>query len=173
MKPRLVNAITGRFNGRQRELRCNVLVRPFTGTDQPGGASCNCSGIWDTGATNSAITKEVAKKLSLKPIDQVETGTANGVCIFNVYLVQIVILDRITKVVRVTEANLRGADMLIGMDIIGDGDFAISTDTKTGDMYLSYQVPSQGKIDFVEKSNQRNKQHRATLRKKNRKKKKK
>lgn len=62
--------------------------------------------------------------------------------------------------------------MLIGMDVIGDGDFAISTDPKSGDMYLSYRVPSQGKIDFVERSNQLKNQARANLRKKNRKKKK-
>ena len=105
-------------------------------------------------------------------MDQVITSTSNGFRISNVYLVQINILDKITKIINVTEANLNGADMLIGMDVIGDGDFAISTDLESGYMYLSYQVPSRGKIDFVEKSNQREKQKRAKLRKKNRRKKK-
>lgn len=166
------NAITGHFKGRQRELRCNVEVGTFTGLNDLSESVCVCSGIWDTGATNSAIDEKVAKKLSLEPIDQVITSTANGIRTSNVYLIRIKILNRIVKVIRVTEAVLNNADMLIGMDIIGDGDFAISTDPKSGDMYLSYRIPSQGKIDFVEKSEQRKKQIRATMKKKNRKKKK-
>lgn len=166
------NAITGRFKGRQRELRCDVVVQPLVGDGMLNDANCVCSGIWDTGATNSAIDGKVVEKLSLKPIDQVMTSTANGMRVSNVYLIQITILDRIMKVINVTEASLNNADMLIGMDVIGDGDFAISTDRKSGDMFLSYQVPSQGKIDFVERSNQRKKQTRVTARKKNRKKKK-
>lgn len=62
------------------------------------------------------------------------------------------ILGDITKVLQVTEAKLSGLDVLIGMDVIGDGDFAISHNHKTNDTILSYRTPSVGKIDFVEQA---------------------
>lgn len=35
------------------------------------GASLTTQGIWDTGATNSVITKSAAQELGLKPISRV------------------------------------------------------------------------------------------------------
>ena len=47
----------------------------------------------------------------------------------------------------VTEADLGEEDILVGMDIISQGDFAVTNDK--GKTCLSFQVPSQGKIDLV------------------------
>lgn len=46
----------------------------------------------------------------------------------------------------VTEGCLNGADMLIGMDIIGLGDFAI-THKNMGTVF-SFQIPSTHEYDF-------------------------
>ncbi len=154
--PQKYNAITGHFSGRQKELRCEIGILPFPRVGEDNRFANVYSGIWDTGATNSAITPKVVKELGLKPTGIAQTSTANGVRQCNVYLIEMRILGDIVKVVNVTEADLNGADALIGMDIIGDGDFAISTDTKTGDMNVSYRTPSQGKIDFVEMANKQN-----------------
>lgn len=51
-------------------------------------------------------------------------------------------------IIRVTESkNIAGADVLIGMDILCQGDFAITNkDKKT---VMSYRFPSQDRIDYV------------------------
>ena len=46
------------------------------------------------------------------------------------------------------EKNIQGADVLIGMDVINCGDFAISNlDGKTS---FSFRMPSLERIDFAE-----------------------
>ena len=47
--------------------------------------------------------------------------------------------------------NLRGYDVLIGMDIIGLGDFAITH--LEGDTKFSFRIPSQADIDFARDDN--------------------
>ena len=48
---------------------------------------------------------------------------------------------------RVTDGNILGTDVLIGMDIINTGDFAVTNvDGKT---CMSFQMPSIRRIDFV------------------------
>ncbi|MBR0403214.1 retroviral-like aspartic protease family protein [Candidatus Saccharibacteria bacterium] len=86
------------------------------------------SAIWDTGATNTVISKQVARELKLKPISTTELRVVNGTIICNVYKIIINIANRIKKVINVTEAELGNIDVLIGMDIIGDGDFTITGD---------------------------------------------
>jgi hypothetical protein len=49
--------------------------------------------------------------------------------------------------VSVVEGDLRDIDVLIGMDIIGLGDLAITT--HRGVMVVSFVTPSLGRIDFV------------------------
>ena len=55
--------------------------------------------------------------------------------------------------VRVTKGNLGDADVLIGMDIISQGDFAV---TNVGGLTkFSFRVPSATHIDFVEDDKKR------------------
>lgn len=66
-----------------------------------------------------------------------------------VYLVKIMLPNRvITNVMRVTKAAPAGVDVLIGMDLIAWGDFAVtSKDNKT---ILSFRAGSQQRIDFTQ-----------------------
>ena len=48
-------------------------------------------GIWDTGATTSAISSNIAKKCNLIPISKAEVHTAGGLVSQNVYLVDILV----------------------------------------------------------------------------------
>ena len=120
---------------------------PSSGGDHPEFISFKA--IWDTGATGSVITREVVSKLSLDPIDNTEVHTANGMRDSNVYLVNIGLRNNVAfSGVSVTDGELADCDILIGMDIIGAGDFGVShSDGKT---CMSFQVPSGRKIDFVE-----------------------
>ncbi len=48
---------------------------------------------------------------------------------------------------RVAKVVLRDADVLIGMDIINHGDFAVTN--RDGRTKFSFRIPSQADIDFV------------------------
>jgi len=65
----------------------------------------------------------------------------------NVYLPNNVAFSNIL----VTKGKLLGADLLIGMDIINRGDFAVTN--KGGLTKFSFRYPSQTHIDFVEEHN--------------------
>jgi hypothetical protein len=104
--------------------------------------------IWDTGATASAVTQHVVDTLSLKPIRMAVVQTGAGAYRTEVYLVNIALPNHVTfHSVHVTRGDIAEADVLIGMDIIGTGDFAI-TNLK-GKTVCSFRWPSCTKIDFV------------------------
>lgn len=105
--------------------------------------------IWDTGATNTTITKALATKLKLKPVGKVTVKGVNSTSIENTYLLDIYLPNKIVvKVLNVTECSALSSDfeMLIGMDIIGLGDFAVTN--KNNKTTLSFCIPSLDEIDF-------------------------
>ena len=108
--------------------------------------------IWDTGATNTAIASTVVAKLGLKPITFVPVGTGGGQVVAPVHLVNIVLPNNvIVQGVQVTELkDLNNCDMLIGMDIITKGDFAVTH--VNGKTCFSFRTPSSAQIDFVPES---------------------
>jgi len=80
-----------------------------------------------------------------------------------VYLVNIYLPNNVAfSIVRVTKAKLLGADLLVGMNIVNRGDFAVTN--KNGDTKFSFRYPSETHIDFVEEH------HAATKKKKNKRK---
>lgn len=107
---------------------------------------------WDTGATKSSISKELIQELQLKPIKKDKVTPTTGIAQKEVYNIDILLKNDsdILIPVEVTEGdNLKqtGIDMLIGMDIIHFGDFAISNyNDKT---CFSFRYPSKGLIDFT------------------------
>lgn len=120
--------------------------------------------IWDTGATHSAITKKVANDLQLQSTGVREVKHAQGKSMTNTYLVGIILPDNvIVPQVPVTEVDLipddntednKNPQILIGMDIIALGDFAVTNaDNKT---VLSFRVPSVERIDFIPDSKEHN-----------------
>ena len=66
----------------------------------------------------------------------------------DVFLVNIVLPNKVGfPELTVTAGKLYGADVLIGMDIIGKGDFAVTH--PNGNTKFSFRMPSQADIDFV------------------------
>ncbi|MDO8524476.1 MAG: aspartyl protease family protein [bacterium] len=120
--------------------------------------------IWDTGATHSAITKKVVDDLNLQPTGARETRHAGGKSLNNTYLVNISLPDGVmVPHVRVTEVQLIPDDnvsddkqpqLLIGMDIIGLGDFAVTN--ANGKTTFSFRIPSVQEIDFVPDAQEKN-----------------
>ena len=146
-------AFTKRYSTRVNPLTTAVTVSigfdPKTTKSFP--APKQFVAIWDTGATNSVITKKVVRACGLKPIGMTQGAHAGGVSNRGVFLVNIGLPSRRGFAhVRVTEGDMVGdADVLIGMDIIGEGDFAVTH--KDGKTTFSFRVPSIKTIDFRRK----------------------
>lgn len=149
-------AFTIRYGGRVRVLKTEVGIfcpsseeeaKPVTPQVKP------CIAIWDTGATGTVVTKQVADELGLKPIGITEVYHAQGKGLTNEYLVNVALLNGVViPGVRVTEGILAGCDVLIGMDIIAMGDFAVTNANSNGGTTFSFCIPSVAEIDFVPRS---------------------
>ncbi len=104
--------------------------------------------IWDTAATSTVITRQVIEDLKLPPKGMVKVNTSGGPIQSSVYQIALVLASRVgVSELKVTEAPLvKGAHVLIGMDIISLGDFAISN--AGGKTTFSFRSPSLHEIDF-------------------------
>lgn len=114
--------------------------------------------IWDTGATGTVITKKVANELGIQPTGITEVQHAGGISQSNTYLINVTLPNEVTiQGVKVTEGVLaEGAPVLIGMDIIGLGDFAVSHCNEHGGTTMSFCIPSSEEIDFIPQSQEKN-----------------
>ncbi len=136
---------------RQIVTPVEVSIPPVANAPATPGIKVNA--IWDTGATGSVITTKLATALKLFPVTKANVSTANGTVIQNVYFVSIVLPNGVRfNGVKVTEVkSLNGPfEVLIGMDIISYGDFAISN--FGGKTTVSFRVPSIPVVDFVPQS---------------------
>ena len=103
--------------------------------------------IWDSGATNTVISQEIIRALALEPIGVTLVNTSGGIRQTYTYLIHVTLENRVQfQHIRVTEGSIYGADILIWMDIITQGDLAITNKDKM--TTFSFQVPSREKIDF-------------------------
>ncbi len=125
-------------------------------TPELGKPSLSVNAIWDTGATNSVISPQVAKDLGLIPIGMTNVHTTGSIERCNVYKIDLLLPNQVTVMdVRVTGMNIYSADALIGMDIIALGDFAV-TNAK-GKTCFTFRTPSRRVIDFVKETEKENK----------------
>lgn len=107
------------------------------------------TGIWDTGATGSVVTNKVVTECGLKPTGVKKVYGVHGEGKTNTYLVNVRLPNKVDfSYLEVTEGKLVGADVLIGMDIIASGDFAITG--KDGKTTFSFAYPALSMIDFAE-----------------------
>ena len=106
-----------------------------------GQAFAEYNAIWDTGATNSAITPGLAASLGLLPTGKAQFEGAFGGKTTNTYDIEVELPNNnIIKNINVGEIEpAHDSDIVIGMDIIGRGDFAIS-----GGRFFSYCTPPFG-----------------------------
>lgn len=145
------NNFTARYPGIAQELRstCRVSMAWDNQSDQPEPEEHRFHGIWDTGATGTLISETVVERCGLKQTGLAIIRTANG----NedrvpTYVINLRLPNHVVVVgVPVALGSFGNADVLIGMDVITQGDFAVSNwDGRTS---FSFRVPSRGEIDFV------------------------
>lgn len=161
------NSFTHHYHGISGALITEVLVsRFFDPMVGPRPEFMEILAVWDTGATNTAITYEIAAKLGLKPITSRTVNTANGARKSDVFLINLMLPNKFgIPGIAATAIELAGdIDMLVGMDVIGLGDFAITNlDGKTS---FSFRSPSFQRIDFVADAHKaQRKRHKSATRK--------
>lgn len=149
------NCFTLQYESRARELTTPVGVSEPLGPGLGDSSSVRLetfTGVWDTGATCSVISRDVVEALMLGPIDRVVAETAGGTYEACGYLVAVHLPNGVVvPAIRVLDSpSIGGADALIGMDIIGHGDLAITN--LGGRTCMSFQMPSGRRIDFAEDS---------------------
>jgi hypothetical protein len=128
----------------------NVLVTKVQIVVPGSNKACEVNAIWDTGATGSVITSNVAKALGLIPTGMAQVHTANGMATQNTYTIHIGLPNKaLIQDIIATEVNAlsSGCDALIGMDVITLGDFSITN--HNGVTCMSFRVPSSHEIDYV------------------------
>ena len=151
------SAFTATGNGRIREIVTDLnLSLPFLPQVPPTSnpALFPAKALWDTGATNCAITKEKAMEIGLAVVGKANVGHADGESIQNVYLLNLYLPNRIViPMVRATECkSAKGNfDFIIGMDIITLGDFALTN--VGGISTVSFRIPPSRTIDYVKEIN--------------------
>ena len=147
-----IHALSSHFRGLANVIISDIEVRnPVT------GMILQTKAIWDTGATNTVVTEEAAKKLGLLSFGKTNVSGVHGLKLVNRYFVNITLNNKsISLDIPVTECSALSPDesigVLIGMDIINKGDFAITN--HNGRTLMSFRVPSLQEIDFVQGINQ-------------------
>jgi len=153
-KELLPQAFTVRHNGLASFLICNVDVGiPMQMNVNQVEPVQNKRALWDTGATGSVISKQLAEEIGLVPVGRSLVTGVNGTFECNKYLIDVYLPNHVrVQDVFVTESSGIQHDLLIGMDIIKIGDFALTFNN--GSTIFSYQFPPTHQIDFVMEINE-------------------
>ena len=131
----------------------NVLTTPVEIIDPFTGNKIQTRGLWDTGATDSAITESLAQEMGLIKVTDIDVSGVHGIKQVPAYYVDIALnkgaVSSKSIVSECTELSADGSvGVLIGMNIINQGDFAITN--FQGKTTMSFRIPSKQKIDFVD-----------------------
>lgn len=156
------NAFTTRFSGRAEELKSQISVseayHPSSGLPPPPRR--DYVAVWDTGAMHTVIRKKVAQDLGILPsgkIDVEVVGEGDDSQLIEgvpTYVVNLYLPSGVGVIgVPVSEGGTPGCDVLLGMDVVTMGDFAI-THYQNGFTCMSFVIPSSQTIDFVSQINE-------------------
>ena len=118
--------------------------------------------LWDTGATNSVMSRELAERIKLPAIDRAQTIGVHGKEEVNVYLLDLFLMNNIqfnnhkvtSCILSKNDGIKNGKDigLLIGMDIIALCDFTITQEINEKGLLcsvFSVRFPSaQQPIDY-------------------------
>lgn len=110
--------------------------------------------LWDTGATGTCISENVQRDLGLVAISRQKICTPSSTIEVDVCLVDVELPNKVLMrdvPVAVTKIGDQGIGMLIGMNIISKGDFAVSN--FNNHTVFTFRVPSQKTTDYVAETN--------------------
>jgi len=146
-----VNVFTWEYKTKVDVLITDIKVgAPFDEASPPESPPSDVfQAIWDTGSAHSSISNRIVQTYQLNSTGEYNVITAIGQSSKPTYSVSLWLPSQI-RIPRVSVAQIElvGADVLIGMDIISLGDFAVTY--KHGKTVLSFRIPSIECIDFTQ-----------------------
>jgi hypothetical protein len=124
-------AFTCRYNSRSLRLISEVEIFPASATPNQSPPGRKYQALYDTGATHSSISPKVVADLQLDSIGAINLGVGGGTLPTTAHLVNLALPNKVLfQMWRVSKVALHGGiDVLIGMDILGIGDFTVTTTT--------------------------------------------
>ena len=150
-------ALTIKANGRLNRILTDISVSAAYDPSAPPTPAPNqiaAKALWDTGATRSVISKELVKTLGLIAVGKTNVSHGGGDGEDKdvpTYLVNIQLPNKVGFAgVLVTEfppPKDGSFNIIVGMDIIGIGDLAITN--VSGKTWMSFRTPSSEAIDYV------------------------
>ena len=151
-----IQAFTLRFSGRADRIITDVRVSDDFDPENPPAEEpslTDTKALWDTGATGSVISQDLANQLGLKATGKATVNHAGGqgnclTYVVNLYLPNSV---AIAGVQVMSSPSLPGFEVIIGMNIICHGDLSITNEG--GETMVSFRTPSIKAIDYVESAN--------------------
>jgi hypothetical protein len=154
-QPSRYHSFTSRYDGISNQLVSKVkiasAIEPDGNDNFEFSDEFKFDALWDTGAMCSLITPHVAKRLGLISLGKQLMRTPSGETQTEVYYINVLLPNNCSiHRVKALEGIPAGFDMLIGMDIIGLGDFAVSN--YAGKTMFSFRIPSACEIDFTNRS---------------------
>lgn len=140
------SAFTSTYPGIVSQLKSDAFV--IYGKDK-----FKAIALWDTGATTTCISENVAQSLKLIPIGKTSIQTPSGQKVVNTYMVDVALPNGvIVQNVLVCDSDIgtQGIDLLIGMNIINLGEFCVSTYEKK--TTFSLIIPPISEANFIPKA---------------------
>ena len=137
------SAFVSEYGGISKRLETEATV-------EYKGGNIAVRALWDTGATSTCISMDVVAALGLVPLGKQKILTPSGISSANTYQVDILLPNNVMAkdiVVCDSEIGAQKIGMLIGMDIICEGDFAVSN--FNGKTAFTFRIPSQKRADYV------------------------
>ena len=117
----------------------------FKNGEFPSKVYTSQNAVWDTGATNTLISSKVVQNLGLKPYGTSGFSTANVIVEAKVYEIHLAIPSAgVVCNVMAMEKDDEDYEVVIGMDVISQGDFAFTN--HDGHSTYSFRLPSQEEI---------------------------
>ena len=139
-------SFTTSYNSYSNVLKNEVIIGEHIDDNKTKMYHKKWTALWDTGATNSVITKDVVNALGLKPVMKTTAATPAGTYDAYCYYIDLYLPNHVVITgLLVMEGSPMGCDILVGMDVISKGDFAV---THSGKTVFSFRMPSCTTIDF-------------------------
>ena len=137
-------AFTSAYKGLSNVLKNKVKIRAYAND----AFAKEYNALWDTGSTNSSIKESLVRELGLRPVAYGQSRTMHGVYNTPCYYIDVELPNHvIIEKLLVLKGNSPDWDILIGMDVIAKGDFAISN--YQGNTVFTFRCPSCMTFDFV------------------------
>lgn len=146
-------ALTLKASGRTDRIISDLEVCPAFDPQKPPTPlppRIKTKALWDTGASRSVLTTDLVKALKLSAVGTSQVHHGDGSSTRNIYLVNFYLPNGVGMLgVLASEfpASHSHFAALIGMDVIGLGDFSITN--VGGQTWMSFRTPSHAAVDYV------------------------